>query len=818
MEPRFGHDFARVRVHHDRAAATAARAVSARAFTLGPQVVFGAGQYRPATVSGRRLLAHELAHVVQGPAAFLPRSAAAGAGFEVGSKNDPQERDADRLADAVIGGAADTWLRLGHEPAGVVAGTGGGRRAGVIRRQPVDSPDESAAPAEPAMTRAEEIALSRESPGGIAGTASPLTISLYNFEIESAVLKSEHGTVLAEVGALLKRRVRAEMRVHAVGHTDSTGGEGFNLRLSRRRAAAVRDVLEPLVGRRVGIIAAGESQPTQAQSNETVAGRSRNRRVDLRFVYVRPPRQRVPDPSLTVEPPTGDDTPPPPPPPERKDDDDTSEDSESLCAAHPLLCAAVGVGVLGALACFLEPALCLPALPGWPVWPDWPGGNDDKPPEDPKKRRRSGPQVVFTPRVRAPNTPGGMNDRISNANPVRVTAVVIDPPALDLPPIHIDVSGGVPAAGNATLDGAATLDIRQTTSFDVLGSVLTNPAFSRSPFLQLGAWYAGDLVGHSNRFAVSAIVENWQVAFSEANEFPGSLDMDVNMSWQGDGVGRWNLAPCHYWELVGVDAERGGMAGMGIGAVQGEDDFGMGDITTAVDIHGTERRWLRQPGFQRLNQVWRIRDTASNSTWVPSTNSGFQIERTFERDPGNPSCWRLVIDKFGAPASVGGVLTGAGAGRARHVFRDVNCDPTPQPAPRGGDSPAAPAGPTTADATGPTTSDADTRRTIVRVVPRPGTLPANTTSHSAAYVSGLPSRPVPGQVYPIEMGFVSKDVYCIATVPFRVLPYDAADRTAPIRLEAAVVTTVNVAPPGHPPRYVTPGLASQVPRSQLPPP
>jgi hypothetical protein len=68
------------------------------------------------------------------------------------------------------------------------------------------------------------------------------------------------------------------------------------------------------------------------------------------------------------------------------------------------------------------------------------------------------------------------------------------------------------------------------------------------------------------------------------------------------------------------------------------------------------------------------------------------------------------------------------------------------------------------------------------------------------------------------MGFISKDVYCIATVPFRVLPYDVADRTAPIRLEAAVLTTVNVAPPGHPARYVTPGLASQVPRSLLPPP
>src|SRR5262245_45289822 len=65
MEPRFGHDFGRVRVHADGAAATAARAVRARAYTVGRDIVFGAGEYAPATAEGRRLLAHELAHVVQ---------------------------------------------------------------------------------------------------------------------------------------------------------------------------------------------------------------------------------------------------------------------------------------------------------------------------------------------------------------------------------------------------------------------------------------------------------------------------------------------------------------------------------------------------------------------------------------------------------------------------------------------------------------------------------------------------------------------------------------------------------------------------------
>ena len=65
MEPRFGQDFSGVRVHTSGAAAEAARAVNARAYTVGRNVVFGEGQYVPGSSEGKRLLAHELAHVGQ---------------------------------------------------------------------------------------------------------------------------------------------------------------------------------------------------------------------------------------------------------------------------------------------------------------------------------------------------------------------------------------------------------------------------------------------------------------------------------------------------------------------------------------------------------------------------------------------------------------------------------------------------------------------------------------------------------------------------------------------------------------------------------
>jgi len=65
MESRLGHDFSQVRIHTDRQAADSARSVDALAYTVGRDLVFGAGQYAPETNEGRRLLVHELAHVVQ---------------------------------------------------------------------------------------------------------------------------------------------------------------------------------------------------------------------------------------------------------------------------------------------------------------------------------------------------------------------------------------------------------------------------------------------------------------------------------------------------------------------------------------------------------------------------------------------------------------------------------------------------------------------------------------------------------------------------------------------------------------------------------
>jgi Domain of unknown function (DUF4157)/LysM domain len=65
MGQRFGYDFSRVRIHTGSDAEQSAREVNANAYTVGPNVVFGAGRFVPGSLEGRRLIAHELVHVVQ---------------------------------------------------------------------------------------------------------------------------------------------------------------------------------------------------------------------------------------------------------------------------------------------------------------------------------------------------------------------------------------------------------------------------------------------------------------------------------------------------------------------------------------------------------------------------------------------------------------------------------------------------------------------------------------------------------------------------------------------------------------------------------
>ncbi len=65
MEPRFGANFSDVRIHTDSKASDSSEAMAARAYAVGPNIAFKSGEYSPGSSDGKRLLAHELTHVVQ---------------------------------------------------------------------------------------------------------------------------------------------------------------------------------------------------------------------------------------------------------------------------------------------------------------------------------------------------------------------------------------------------------------------------------------------------------------------------------------------------------------------------------------------------------------------------------------------------------------------------------------------------------------------------------------------------------------------------------------------------------------------------------
>jgi hypothetical protein len=128
-EDRFGHDFSQVRIHTDARSAESARAVNARAYTVGREVVFDSGRYAPGTRDGRRLLAHELTHVMQQRGVAAQPSV-----LTIAPPRGPLEAEADRLS---RGDCAPIVQRA----------TGG-----VLQRDLATEPPAVAAPAQPDLT------------------------------------------------------------------------------------------------------------------------------------------------------------------------------------------------------------------------------------------------------------------------------------------------------------------------------------------------------------------------------------------------------------------------------------------------------------------------------------------------------------------------------------------------------------------------------------------------------------------------------------------------------------------------------------------
>lgn len=221
FEPRFGHDFSRVRIHADEHAASAARSLNAEAFTHGSDIAFGPGTYAPHNDRGQRLLAHELAHVVQQGTGARTGGAATTLSHPTG----PAEREAAHVA-ALASGPGP--LRVGHHVP-----------PSMVMRQPATtaSPDQREPVAEsPAAV---------EATSWYDGTSQTGHVASIYFPTNVAGFGADDMQVIGQLRFLLGLRLQqGPATLKVIGYADYRGRERYNHGLSERRAIAVAEQFE----------------------------------------------------------------------------------------------------------------------------------------------------------------------------------------------------------------------------------------------------------------------------------------------------------------------------------------------------------------------------------------------------------------------------------------------------------------------------------------------------------------------------------------------------------------------------------------------
>jgi OOP family OmpA-OmpF porin len=157
----------------------------------------------------------------------------------------------------------------GERAGAILGGIAGGGLLGAILGHAVCDPLKETPPPPPAPP-----------PPPPAAAPKPIaTLSGPQFDFNRATLKPAGRQVVAEAARVL--REKPDLHVSVEGHTDSVGSDAYNMRLSERRASAVRDALvsEGVDASRITVKGWGETKPIA--SNDTAEGRAQNRRVEI---------------------------------------------------------------------------------------------------------------------------------------------------------------------------------------------------------------------------------------------------------------------------------------------------------------------------------------------------------------------------------------------------------------------------------------------------------------------------------------------------------------------------------------------------------
>jgi outer membrane protein OmpA-like peptidoglycan-associated protein len=287
MEPRFGHDFGQVRVHTDAEAAKSARAVNALAYTVGRHIVIGENSFAQDGAAGRRLLAHELTHVVQ------QQSAARGAfraPLAISKPRDPWETEADRVVRALT------------EPGGRPAMASGERAPLAVMATPAVLVQRFLACGESAscpQREPEEVQRSRRSPMDVASIVGPdfLGLLVANFAVGSDRVKGNLAGERAWREFIQGMTFNPDSRFRVLGFSDCQGEEGRNAALRIGRAQAVGAWLPPEASEQI-LGLEGAPLADCVSTNATPEGRSENRSVLIQLVRqrYRMPGEDIPAP------------------------------------------------------------------------------------------------------------------------------------------------------------------------------------------------------------------------------------------------------------------------------------------------------------------------------------------------------------------------------------------------------------------------------------------------------------------------------------------------------------------------------------------
>lgn len=242
FERRFGHDFSRVRVHADAAAASSARSAAAMAYTVGHEITFGAGMYNPKSQSGKRLLAHELTHIVQ--------------------QENPSRRSAhESQYESEAAHASDRAIR--------------GEHANVALAAPVSMQRQGLPGA------AQHSDLTRSASPLLAAAIGSATLD--GFATGKADLSGANQARLDQTAETIMKLLNKypASKIRVIGYTDAVGQEKDNQALGQARADSVQAALQAL-----GIPQAAIQTESRGASDllvKTNKAEPRNRRVQVFF-------------------------------------------------------------------------------------------------------------------------------------------------------------------------------------------------------------------------------------------------------------------------------------------------------------------------------------------------------------------------------------------------------------------------------------------------------------------------------------------------------------------------------------------------------